>query len=499
MISPHGQSIYSKRFADDLPRPGLARAVKLRGHQPPRADAGSEQSPQQRNFNQTLVQSTIRRCGDIAPVREKGCLNFLFVSTKRVQAPSSAPDLKREKETRMRAIFISYRREDTEGHAGRLFRDLCERFGKSVVFMDVAGIEPGRDFRRVIEQQVASCGVLLAIIGKDWLTVADEKGQRRLDDPIDFVRIETATALKRDIPVVPILVHGARIPRPEQLPEDLKELAYRNSVELTHARWESDVQVLIKALLPYVDAAPAGVPLLPPSPVELPNRWWRNAAVASALVIAFGTGIYLTFHNEEKPAVVKTEPDKPAREKAESDATSKRVEAETAKAAAERIAQEKAESDATSKRVEAATAKAAAERTAQKKAESDARAARAEAERSKAIADRMARERAVDPTLHISGVWRDGNYPNNGSQVTQNGNSFSFTRWGVLPNGIRFESSGSGTIAGQRFTSRYNARYQSGDTSAGDCSGTVSTDGLRMELTCRDSLLGTFPVTAIRQ
>ena len=152
-------------------------------------------------------------------------------------------------------------------------------------------------------------------------------------------------------------------------------------------------------------------------------------------------------------------------------------------------------------RVEATTAKAAAERTALEKAESDARAARAEAEaeRSKAIADRMARERAVDATLHISGVWRDGNYPNNRSQVTQDGNSFSFTRSGVLPNGIRFESSGSGTIAGQHYTSRYNARYQSGDTSAGDCSGTVSTDGLRMELTCRDSLLGTFPVTAIRQ
>jgi hypothetical protein len=426
----------------------------------------------------------------------------------------------------MRAIFISYRREDSEGHAGRLFRDLCERFGKGVVFMDVAGIEPGRDFRRVIDQQVASCGVLLAIIGKDWLTVADERGQRRLDDPIDFVRIETATALKRDIPVVPILVHGARIPRPEQLPEDLKELAYRNSVELTHARWESDVQVLIKALLPYVDAAPAGGPLLHPSAVEPPNRWWRNAAaLASALVIAFGTGIYLTFHNEEKPAVVKTEPDKPAREMAESDATSKRVEAATAKAPAKRIAQEKvesyatskrveaatakapakriaqekAESDATSRRLEEATAKAAAERIAQEKAEADARAARAEAEKSKAIDDRMARERAVDPTLQISGVWRDGNYPNNGSQVTQHGNSFSFTRWGVLPNGIRFESSGSGTIVGQRFTSRYNARYQSGDTSAGDCSGTVSTDGLRMELTCRDSLLGIFPVTAIRQ
>jgi len=99
----------------------------------------------------------------------------------------------------MRAIFISYRRDDTEGHAGRLFQDLCERFGKDSVFMDVAGIEPGRDFRRVIEEQVASCGVLLAIIGKAWLTAADVTGKRRLNDAHDFVRLETASALKRDI------------------------------------------------------------------------------------------------------------------------------------------------------------------------------------------------------------------------------------------------------------------------------------------------------------
>ena len=156
----------------------------------------------------------------------------------------------------MRAIFISYRRDDAEGHAGRLFEDLAERFGKASVFMDVTGIEPGRDFRRVIEQQVASCGVLLAVIGKSRLSATDAEGRRRLDDPYDFVRLETEAALKRDIPVVPVLVHGAHMPRPEQLPGVLTELAFRNSVELTHARWGSDVQLLISALLPYVDAAP---------------------------------------------------------------------------------------------------------------------------------------------------------------------------------------------------------------------------------------------------
>ncbi len=176
----------------------------------------------------------------------------------------------------MRAIFISYRRDDTEGHAGRLFEDLRDRFGKHAVFMDVAGIEPGRDFRRVIEQQVASCGVLLALIGKNWLTAADANGKRRLDDAADFVRLETASALKRDIPVIPVLVHDAAMPRAEQLPDDLKDLAFRNGVELTHARWSSDVQLLIDALLPQVDAAP---PV--PAPARPPDRHlpWMSAAL----------------------------------------------------------------------------------------------------------------------------------------------------------------------------------------------------------------------------
>jgi hypothetical protein len=153
----------------------------------------------------------------------------------------------------MRAIFISYRREDAEGQAGRLYADLVDFFGENKVFMDVVDIEPGRDFRQAIERQVASCGVLLAMIGRDWLEVKDKTGRRRLEDPMDFVRLETASALKRDIPVIPILVRGAVLPQAEQLPADLTDLVYRNAVELSHARWDSDVQVLIKALRPYVD------------------------------------------------------------------------------------------------------------------------------------------------------------------------------------------------------------------------------------------------------
>ena len=152
----------------------------------------------------------------------------------------------------MRAIFLSYRRDDAEGDAGRLFDALKSEFGVDKVFMDVRGIPPGQDFRRFIEHKVASCGVLLAMIGRGWIDASDRAGCRRLDDPLDFVRLETAAALKRDIPVIPVLVGGGRMPRPDQLPEDLKDLAYRHAVELTNARWDSDVQLLIKAVRPSV-------------------------------------------------------------------------------------------------------------------------------------------------------------------------------------------------------------------------------------------------------
>ncbi len=148
----------------------------------------------------------------------------------------------------MRAIFVSYRRNDSQGEAGRLFDDLVTHFGEQKVFMDVAGIEAGRDFRKAIEESVANCGVLLVIMGPSWLTAKNQEGIRRLDDPADFVREEVAAALRRDIPVIPVLVRGAQMPRVEQLPETLKDLAYRNCVELTHARWRSDVQLLLEPL-----------------------------------------------------------------------------------------------------------------------------------------------------------------------------------------------------------------------------------------------------------
>ncbi len=123
--------------------------------------------------------------------------------------------------------------------------------------MDVEAIGAGQDFRKAIDQSVASCSVLLALIGLHWLESRDDSGARRLDCPGDLVRIELAAALRGNTPVVPVLVRGSSMPRPGQLPDDLKDLACRNAVELTHARWKSDVQLLVRALRPYMETSTA--------------------------------------------------------------------------------------------------------------------------------------------------------------------------------------------------------------------------------------------------
>ena len=185
----------------------------------------------------------------------------------------------------MSCIFISYRRDDSEGEAGRLFDDLVQHFGEEAVFMDVTDIQAGRDFRKAIDESITSCDVLLAVIGKTWLDIKNDTGQRRLDDPLDLVRFETASALKRDIPVIPVLVHGAKMPAPDQLPEDLRDLHFRNCCEVSHARWSSDVQVLIQALAAFVH------PHVPPSPPPSKQtqhlaKWMGLAAVLCALLLA---------------------------------------------------------------------------------------------------------------------------------------------------------------------------------------------------------------------
>ncbi len=148
----------------------------------------------------------------------------------------------------MDGIFISYRRDDSAGYAGRLYDRLSAHFGAERVFMDVEGIELGTDFVTAIEQAVGSCKVLMVVIGDEWLSTTDPAGRRRLDDPHDFVRLETRVALEREIRVVPVLVGGALMPRADELPEELKSLARRQAIEISHKQWDASTRELIRAL-----------------------------------------------------------------------------------------------------------------------------------------------------------------------------------------------------------------------------------------------------------
>jgi hypothetical protein len=132
------------------------------------------------------------------------------------------------------SVFISYRRQESRGLAGRLYDRLAARFGDDQIFMDVDKIAPGVDFAEIITRAVSTCDVLLAVIGPHWLTATDQNGQRRLDDPNDLVRLEIAAALERDIRVIPILVEGVQMPCRQELPDALAGLARRNAFSL---RW----------------------------------------------------------------------------------------------------------------------------------------------------------------------------------------------------------------------------------------------------------------------
>jgi hypothetical protein len=148
----------------------------------------------------------------------------------------------------MSTVFISYRREIAAGEARALFNDLAERLGENSVFMDVDSIALGRDFRNVLQEVLASCDLMLVLIGRNWVDVKDEEGRTRLGNPGDFVRLEIEAALKRDIVITPVLVQGAHMPGAEKLPAEIKDLAYRNAFELSHSRWESDVGEMIRRL-----------------------------------------------------------------------------------------------------------------------------------------------------------------------------------------------------------------------------------------------------------
>jgi TIR domain len=145
-------------------------------------------------------------------------------------------------------VFLSYRREDASGHAGRLYDQLAARYGAEQVFMDIDAIPLGSEFGQTISGAVASCDVLIALMGRGWLQAADSDGHRRLDNPDDFVRREIESALAHGVVVVPATVQGAEIPRAEELPPTLAPLTEHQGFELSDTGWHDDVNRLIRRL-----------------------------------------------------------------------------------------------------------------------------------------------------------------------------------------------------------------------------------------------------------
>ncbi|WP_158284063.1 toll/interleukin-1 receptor domain-containing protein [Azospirillum sp. TSO22-1] len=181
---------------------------------------------------------------------------------------------------KLNSLFVSYRRKDSAGWGGRLVEELWSVFGRRNVFYDVDGIPPGSNFRVVIEETLDKVDAALVIVGPHWLTVTNAEGRPRLMEPDDHVRLEIASALRRSIPTIPILVGDAELPRREFLPEDIQGLLDRNAVKLRDERWSDDTANLIRKL-----------GKTPPS-----KRGWGVSGVIGAGVlfagILFGKDIY---------------------------------------------------------------------------------------------------------------------------------------------------------------------------------------------------------------
>jgi hypothetical protein len=173
-------------------------------------------------------------------------------------------------------VFLSYRRSDAGGYAGRLADTLTGRLGPRSVFQDVTAIAPGQDFTLAIDRALDGSDAVLAVIGPDWLAADPASGAPRLRQPGDYVRLELARALERDVRVVPVLVGGAELPAADDLPGDLRGLVQRQGVVLHDPTWHEDVDGVVRSL--------RGEPAVP----ARPTRRWVGAIAVAGLVAAGG-------------------------------------------------------------------------------------------------------------------------------------------------------------------------------------------------------------------
>jgi eukaryotic-like serine/threonine-protein kinase len=177
-------------------------------------------------------------------------------------------------------IFISYRRTDNPDAVGRIYDRLASEFGKARVFKDVDSIPLGQDFRGHLNEVVGGCAAVLAIIGPKWAEARSETGQRRLENPDDFVRIELEAALARNVPVVPVLVGHAAMPVGGQLPGSLLSLIYRQAIEVRpDPDFHNDATRLVSALRLILDPNARGA-------AGVQQKWVTAFAVIAGIAAA---------------------------------------------------------------------------------------------------------------------------------------------------------------------------------------------------------------------
>jgi hypothetical protein len=208
-------------------------------------------------------------------------------------------------------IFISYRRSDSQWPADRLKEVIAGYVADPArdIFMDVDNIPLGVNFMQYVDERVKQCDIVLALIGTGWLNATDPAtGKRRLDDPNDFVRTELGLALKRGIPVVPVLLDGAGVPAAHELPDDLKELAARNGTEVRRVSFDADAARLIRGLGLEMKATPAGkiaAKAADEAPAKKGNLLVPILAVGALAAAGVGAFVFL---NSQPPALSVDEP-----------------------------------------------------------------------------------------------------------------------------------------------------------------------------------------------
>jgi TIR domain/PAN domain len=289
-------------------------------------------------------------------------------------------------------IFINYRRDDSIGTAGRLHDRLAQAFGRNNLFMDVDHIPAGVDFVEYLHSQVAACDVFLAVIGPNWLDAKDDSGRRRFDNPDDFVTVEIAAALARNIRVIPVLVDGARTPKADKLPDSVKPLVRRNAVQVRNTNFGRDAEALankvreaLKSARPVTGRWSFMASLA--AWLMVAGQWRIVAGSATALLLVGWIGLYQMGVPVWVPWTPGAEqPDSPragkAKAAADAEARRKAEEAEQQRLKEEEQRQAKAASDAEAKRkaAEAEQQRLKEEEQRQAKAASDAEAKRKAAE-----------------------------------------------------------------------------------------------------------------------